>query len=78
MALVFVNAMSGEIGAFQEVDGNFGDRDDMNLWYDGDELVSLVVFKAQYFNGNVHTQIEKVAAVNNNTIVIIHSTGAVL
>lgn len=60
VALVFVNAMSGELGAFQEVNGNFGDRNDLNLWFNGDELI------------------EKVAAVNNNTIVIIHSTGAVL
>ncbi|GJJ13771.1 hypothetical protein Clacol_008028 [Clathrus columnatus] len=60
VALVFVNAMSGELGAFQEVNGNFGDRNNMNLWYNGDKLIG------------------EVASVNNNTIVIIHSTGPVL
>ncbi|KAG8747394.1 hypothetical protein FRC10_001065 [Ceratobasidium sp. 414] len=54
-ALVFVNAMSGELGAWDLVVGNFGDRNDLDLWYKGGSLV------------------EQVAAVNNNTIVVVHS-----
>lgn len=40
-AVVFVNAMSGELGAFQEVDGDFGDRNDLDLWFKGGSMVSL-------------------------------------
>ncbi|KAG9126486.1 hypothetical protein FRC07_003232 [Ceratobasidium sp. 392] len=49
VALVFVNAV-----------GNFGDRNDLDLWYQGGSLV------------------ERVAAVNNNTIVVVHSVGPVI
>ncbi|KAG9091802.1 hypothetical protein FRC06_000379 [Ceratobasidium sp. 370] len=59
-ALVFVNAMSGELGAWDLVVGNFGDRNDLDLWYKGGSLV------------------EQVAAVNNNTIVVVHSVGPVV
>ncbi|KAF8526195.1 glycoside hydrolase family 3 protein [Hysterangium stoloniferum] len=57
VALVFVNAMSGE---FQLVNGNLGDRADLDLWFKGGSMI------------------ERVAAVNPNTIVVIHSTGPVL
>ncbi|KIY44532.1 glycoside hydrolase family 3 protein [Fistulina hepatica ATCC 64428] len=57
VAIVFANAMSGEL--VTEVDGNFGDRNDMELWFDTSSLV------------------ESVAAVCNNTIVVIHSVGPV-
>lgn len=58
VALVFVNADSGE--GFINVDGNMGDRKNITLWKNGDEVI-------------------KTAAQNcNNTIVIIHSTAAVL
>ncbi|KAF8580003.1 glycoside hydrolase family 3 protein [Ramaria rubella] len=57
VALVFVNAISGEVG---NVDGNEGDRNDLELWLNGSSLVSSV------------------AAVNKNTVVVIHSTGPVL
>ncbi|KAG8692221.1 hypothetical protein FRC09_011385 [Ceratobasidium sp. 395] len=60
VALVFVNAMSGELGAWDLVVGNFGDRNDLDLWYKGGSLV------------------EQVAAVNNNTIVVVHSVGPVV
>ncbi|KAG9091620.1 hypothetical protein FS749_016405 [Ceratobasidium sp. UAMH 11750] len=60
VALVFVNAMSGELGAWDLVVGNFGDRNDLDLWYKGGSLV------------------ERVAAVNNNTIVVVHSVGPVV
>ncbi|KAG6816117.1 hypothetical protein H0H87_008539 [Tephrocybe sp. NHM501043] len=59
VAYVFVNAMSGELGAYDFVVGNQGDRNDLDLWYKGGSLV------------------ERVAAVCNNTIVIVHSTGPV-
>lgn len=51
--------MSGELGAYNIVDGNMGDRNDLRLWWNGDSLV------------------EHVAAVCNNTIVVIHSVGPV-
>lgn len=59
VALVFVNAMSGELGFYDIVVGNQGDRNDLNLWWKGGSLV------------------ERVAAVCNNTIVVVHSVGPV-
>ncbi|KAG6887039.1 hypothetical protein C0992_001103, partial [Termitomyces sp. T32_za158] len=59
VALVFVNAMSGELGIYVTVEGNQGDRNDLELWYEGGSLV------------------EAVAAVNNNTVVVVHSVGPV-
>ncbi|CAE6388504.1 unnamed protein product [Rhizoctonia solani] len=59
-AIVFANAMSGELGAWDLVVGNFGDRNDLDLWYKGGSLI------------------EQVAAVNENTIVVIHSVGPVV
>ncbi|KAJ7110730.1 glycoside hydrolase family 3 protein [Mycena crocata] len=59
LALVFVNAMSGELGGYDIVVGNMGDRNDLDLWTKGGSLV------------------EAVAAVCNNTIVVIHSVGPV-
>ncbi|KIM49543.1 glycoside hydrolase family 3 protein [Hebeloma cylindrosporum] len=59
MAFVFVNAMSGELGPYDIVVGNMGDRNDLNLWWKGGSLV------------------ERVAAVCNNTIVVVHSVGPV-
>ncbi|KAI1331071.1 glycoside hydrolase family 3 protein [Xylariaceae sp. FL0255] len=57
-ALVFVNADSGE--GYIDVDGNVGDRKNLTLWGNGDELIKTV------------------SSVCNNTIVVIHSVGAVL
>ncbi|KAJ5774391.1 hypothetical protein N7457_009287 [Penicillium paradoxum] len=58
VALVFVNADSGE--GFISVDGNEGDRKNMTLWKNGEEVIQT-------------------AAQNcNNTIVVIHSSAAVL
>ncbi|PFH53038.1 glycoside hydrolase family 3 protein [Amanita thiersii Skay4041] len=59
VAFVFVNAMSGELGLYDTVVGNMGDRNDLDLWFKGGSLV------------------ENVAAVCNNTIVVIHSVGPV-
>ncbi|GLB42493.1 putative glycoside hydrolase family 3 protein [Lyophyllum shimeji] len=59
VALVFVNAMSGELGFYDTVVGNQGDRNDLALWWKGGSLV------------------ERVAAVCNNTIAIVHSVGPV-
>ncbi|KAJ7101371.1 glycoside hydrolase family 3 protein [Mycena belliarum] len=59
VALVFANAMSGELGAYDIVDGNMGDRNDLDLWTKGGSLI------------------EAVAAVCNNTIVVLHSVGPV-
>lgn len=58
VALVFVNADSGE--GYISVDGNMGDRKNMTLWKNGEEVI-------------------KTATANcNNTIVIMHTPGAVL
>lgn len=59
LAIVFVNAMSGELGAYDIVVGNMGDRNDLDLWYKGGSLVKAV------------------AAVCNNTVVVVHSVGPV-
>ncbi|KAJ4501109.1 glycoside hydrolase family 3 protein [Lentinula lateritia] len=59
LAIVFANAMSGELGFYNIVDGNEGDRNDLNLWWKGGSLI------------------EDVAAVCNNTVVVIHSVGPV-
>ncbi|KAF8635161.1 hypothetical protein AX15_000502 [Amanita polypyramis BW_CC] len=42
VAFVFVNAMSGELGAYHIVVGNMGDRNDLELWYNGGNLVKSV------------------------------------
>ncbi|KAF9460178.1 glycoside hydrolase family 3 protein [Collybia nuda] len=59
VAFVFANAMSGELGFYDIVVGNQGDRNDLDLWWKGGSLI------------------ERVAAVCNNTIVVIHSVGPV-
>ncbi|KAG4091700.1 beta-glucosidase [Neocallimastix lanati (nom. inval.)] len=57
VAIVFVQADSGE--EYITVEGNAGDRLNLDLWHGGNELI------------------EAVAAVNKNTIVVIHSPGPV-
>ncbi len=57
IALVFVSAESGE--GYITVDKNEGDRNNLTLWNQGEQLI------------------RNVTAVNNNTVVIVHSTGAV-
>ncbi|KAF7324637.1 putative beta-glucosidase L [Mycena kentingensis (nom. inval.)] len=42
VCLVFANAMSGELLTYAFVDGNLGDRNDLDLWYDGDKLIQGV------------------------------------
>jgi hypothetical protein len=42
MAIVFVNAMSGELGFYDTVNWNMGDRNDLKLWYSGDDLVRVL------------------------------------
>lgn len=54
-AMVFINADSGE--EYITVEGNVGDRQNLDPWHAGNELVKAV------------------AAVNNRTIVVIHSVG---
>jgi beta-glucosidase len=51
--------MSGELGFYDIVVGNMGDRNDLALWW------------------NCGSMIAAVAAVNKNTIVVIHSVGPV-
>ncbi|KAJ3125008.1 hypothetical protein HK098_000673 [Nowakowskiella sp. JEL0407] len=58
IAFVFVAANSGE--GYKTVEGNAGDRNNLNLWDNGDSLISAV------------------ADVNSNTVVVIHTVGAVL
>ncbi|EIW64808.1 beta-glucosidase [Trametes versicolor FP-101664 SS1] len=57
-ALVFITADSGE--AQYTVEGNAGDRNDLQAWHNGDAIV------------------EKVASVNNNTIVVVNSVGPII
>ncbi|TFK64270.1 glycoside hydrolase family 3 protein, partial [Pluteus cervinus] len=42
VAFVFVNAMSGELGFYTIVVGNMGDRNDLTLWWNGQDLVTKV------------------------------------
>ncbi|KAJ7114672.1 glycoside hydrolase family 3 protein [Mycena crocata] len=42
VAIVLVNAMSGELGFYQSVNGNEGDRNDLELWFSGSTLVQNV------------------------------------
>ncbi|CAO3667725.1 unnamed protein product [Rhizopus stolonifer] len=58
VAFVFSNADSGENIAV--VDNNYGDRNNLSLWNNGDNLINAV------------------ADANKNTVVVIHSVGAVL
>ena len=51
--------MSGELGFYNIVVGNMGDRNDLTLWWSGSSMI------------------EAVAAINRNTIVVIHSVGPV-
>lgn len=46
VAFVFANAMSGELGAYDVVEGNMGDRNDLALWWKGGSLVRLLMFLA--------------------------------
>jgi len=57
VALVFVRASSGE--EYIVVDNNKGDRNNLDLWHGGNDLV------------------KSVAAVNKNTIVVIHAPATV-
>ncbi|EKM48811.1 glycoside hydrolase family 3 protein [Phanerochaete carnosa HHB-10118-sp] len=58
VAFVFITADSGEDGYL--VEGNTGDRNDLQAWHGGDALV------------------EAVAAVNNNTIVVVNAVGPII
>ncbi|KAF3939132.1 Beta-glucosidase [Dactylella cylindrospora] len=55
---VFVSADAGE--AYIQAEGHLGDRNDLNLWHNGDALIKTVASKC------------------NDTVVIIHSVGAVV
>ncbi|CUM66716.1 uncharacterized protein PRCAT00004395001 [Priceomyces carsonii] len=45
VAIVVVNADSGE--GYIKVDGNYGDRKNLSLWHEGDELVNRIAAKCQ-------------------------------
>ncbi|WYZ44723.1 hypothetical protein EsH8_VIII_000039 [Colletotrichum jinshuiense] len=57
-AFVFITADSGE--GYITVDGNVGDRNNLDPWHGGNELVRAV------------------AAVNQNVVVVVHSTGPIV
>lgn len=40
MSIVFVNAFSGE--GYIHVDDNYGDRKNLSLWHNGDELINKI------------------------------------
>ncbi|KAJ7740439.1 glycoside hydrolase family 3 protein [Mycena maculata] len=42
LAIVLVNAMSGELGFYTIVDGNEGDRNDLEIWFSGTQLIENV------------------------------------
>ncbi|TFK51081.1 beta-glucosidase [Heliocybe sulcata] len=58
VALVFITADSGELGYI--VEWTEGDRNNLNAWHNGDDLV------------------QKVASVNNNTIVVVNTVGPII
>jgi len=71
-------SMSGELGFYDIVVGNEGDRNDLALWWNGGSLVRhrfRFLTRNRHFNWRI--QVQKVAAVCNNTIVIVHSVGPV-
>lgn len=70
VALVFSNADSGE--GYITVDGNQGDRNNISLWHNGDNLV------IKNDKNEIDLKISAVASANPNTIVVIHSVGPVL
>lgn len=53
VSIVFVNANSGE--GFVTVDGNYGDRNDLTLWGDGDELIRAVAAQCRQTIVVMHT-----------------------
>ncbi|KAF3214672.1 hypothetical protein TWF191_009664 [Orbilia oligospora] len=55
---VFVSSDSGE--AYLSSEGHLGDRNDLNLWHGGDDLIKTVAAKC------------------NDTVVVVHSVGAVV
>ena len=69
--------MSGELGAYQIVVGNMGDRNDLELWWQGGSLVSFFPLTFCYLSNPNGIQVQKVAAVCSNTIVVVHSVGPV-
>ncbi|CAE6431419.1 unnamed protein product [Rhizoctonia solani] len=58
VALVFISADSGE--GYITVEGNAGDRNNLQAWHNGDALVAAV------------------AAVNKNTVVVVHAVGQIV
>ncbi|CUA73752.1 hypothetical protein RSOLAG22IIIB_01269 [Rhizoctonia solani] len=58
VALVFISADSGE--GYITVEGNAGDRNNLQAWHNGDALVAAV------------------AAVNKNTVVVVHTVGQIV
>lgn len=69
--------MSGELGFYTVVEGNQGDRNDLNLWWKGGSLVCRISFRQCALLNIAIIQVERVAAVCNNTIAVIHSVGPV-
>ncbi|KAF9880217.1 putative glycosyl hydrolase family 3 N terminal domain-containing protein [Colletotrichum karsti] len=57
-AFVFITSDSGE--GYLTVDGNQGDKNNLDPWHNGNELVRAV------------------AAVNQNVVVVVHSTGPII
>lgn len=80
IAIVFVNADSGE--EFITVEGNKGDRNDLSLWHNGDNLVSsnTDTCHIEVLSNilNLPLQVNAVADANNRTIVVVHSVGPIM
>lgn len=74
MALVFISADSGE--GYITVEGNAGDRNDLNAWHSGNAVRRAFFLLVAFSKLIVREQlVAAVAAVNPNTIVVIHSVG---
>ncbi|KAI0778053.1 beta-glucosidase [Trametes elegans] len=76
VALVFITADSGE--ASYTVEGNAGDRNDLQAWHNG--VCGSTSGCATCLCNDVlqDNLVEKVASVNNNTIVVVNSVGPII
>lgn len=71
LCIVFVSATSGE--GFAAVQGIKGDRNDLNLQKEGDELIEYVSARC-----GIHSTTDWAGSHNGKTIVVIHNVGPVI
>ncbi|KAJ7268203.1 glycoside hydrolase superfamily [Mycena haematopus] len=75
VAIVLVNAMSGELGFYQIVDGVEGDRNDLELWFDGATLIKDVAAVCSNTVVVVHSvgPVDMSWAINPNITAIVYA-----